>query len=55
LAFLGSIAHARVASLGVQRFGPAGSAADVHSHHRLDADAIAQAALDLLDVEHGRC
>jgi pyruvate dehydrogenase E1 component len=50
LAFLGSAARAPVACLGVQRFGQAGSVADVHSHHRIDACAIVQAALDLIDV-----
>ncbi|MEV0555560.1 MULTISPECIES: hypothetical protein [unclassified Streptomyces] len=38
-----------VSSLGVTRFGQSGSIEDVYRHHRLDADSIVRAAVDLTD------
>ncbi|MCW2679514.1 MAG: Transketolase central region [Frankiales bacterium] len=49
LAFLGTVHRVPVTCLGVQEFGQAGSLADVQRHHGLDAQAVADAALDLLD------
>jgi pyruvate dehydrogenase E1 component len=49
LAFLGTLHRVPVTCLGVQEFGQAGSLADVQRHHGLDAQAVADAALDLLD------
>jgi pyruvate dehydrogenase E1 component len=49
LAFLGTLHRVPVTCLGVQEFGQAGSLADVQRHHGLDARAVVDAALDLLD------
>jgi pyruvate dehydrogenase E1 component len=49
LAFLGTVRGVPVTCLGVQEFGQAGSLADVQRHHGLDAQSVADAALDLLD------
>jgi pyruvate dehydrogenase E1 component len=50
LAFLGAVARSPIDCLGVQELGQAGSLADVHRHHGLDARAVVEAALDLLDI-----
>ena len=49
LAFLATLHGVPVTCLGVQEFGQAGSLADVQRHHGIDAKAVADAALDLLD------
>jgi pyruvate dehydrogenase E1 component len=49
LAFLGTVHRQPVACLGVSELGQAGSLADVHRHHGLDARSVVDAALDLLD------
>jgi pyruvate dehydrogenase E1 component len=49
LAFLAAVAQAPASHLGVQAHGQAGSLADVHHHHGLDAHHITATALDLLD------
>ncbi|UED87951.1 transketolase-like TK C-terminal-containing protein [Streptomyces profundus] len=49
LAFLASIHHVPIRRLGVTRFGQSGSLADVYRHHRIDADSIVRAALDLTE------
>jgi pyruvate dehydrogenase E1 component len=49
LAFLATLHGVPVTCLGVQEFGQAGSLADVQRHHGLDAQAVVDAALDLLD------
>ncbi len=50
LAFLATLHRVPVTCLGVQQFGQAGSLADVQRHHGIDAQAVVEAALDLLDV-----
>ena len=50
LAFLGTVARAPISCLGVSELGQAGSLADVHRYHGLDARSVVEAALDLLDV-----
>ena len=50
LAFLGTVTRVATTCLGVQELGQAGSLADVHRHHGLDARAVVEAALDLVDV-----
>ena len=50
LAFLGTLSGAAITCLGVQELGQAGSLADVHRHHGLDARSVVEAALDLVDV-----
>ena len=47
LAFLANVNRVRTVSLGVTRFGQAGSLEDVYRYHGLDADSIVRAALDL--------
>jgi len=47
LAFLSTINQVPTASLGVTRFGQAGSLDDVYRYHGIDADSIVRAALDL--------
>ncbi len=47
LAFLAGIHQVRASHLGVSRFGQSGDLAQVYRHHRLDADSIISAALDL--------
>ena len=49
LAFLAAVHGSPVTCLGVAELGQAGSLADVHRHHGLDARSVADAALDLLD------
>jgi pyruvate dehydrogenase complex dehydrogenase (E1) component len=49
LAFLATVNRVPVSSLGVTRFGQSGSIEDVYRHHRLDADSIVRAAVDLTD------
>lgn len=47
LAFLATINHVRCATLGVTRFGQAGSLEDVYEYHGIDANSVMRAALDL--------
>ncbi|MEV6608647.1 pyruvate dehydrogenase [Kutzneria sp. NPDC051319] len=47
LAFLATVNRVASISLGVTRFGQAGSLEDVYRYHGLDADSIVRAALDL--------
>lgn len=49
LAFLATVHGVPVTCLGVSEFGQAGALGDVHRHHGLDAGAVVDAALDLLD------
>ena len=49
LAFLGTVTGVPITCLGVSRFGQGGSVEDVHRHHGLDAQAVVEAALDLVD------
>ncbi len=49
LTFLSTINHVRTMSLGVSKFGQAGSLQDVYRYHGIDADSIVAAALDLTD------
>ena len=39
---------ARIACLGVQRFGQSGDLAELYEHHQIDAESVVGAALDLL-------
>ncbi len=48
LSWLGGVIGQRVAPLGVDRFGQTGNLADLYAAYRLDGDAIAQAAVELL-------
>jgi pyruvate dehydrogenase E1 component len=48
LAFLAGVHGARIACLGVQRFGQSGDIAELYAHHEIDAESIVGAALDLL-------
>ena len=48
LAFLSMINNVPVATLGVDGFGQSGALADTYAYHRIDADSIVGAALDLL-------
>ena len=45
LSFLG----ARVACLGVHRFGQSGDIDELYEHHQIDAESVVGAALDLLE------
>ena len=49
LAFLGTVTQTPSTSLGVSVFGQGGSLADVYRAHAIDARAIVEAALDLVD------
>jgi len=49
LAFLATIARVPVTCLGVSAFGQGGGMQEVHQLHGLDAGAVVEAALDLLD------
>jgi pyruvate dehydrogenase E1 component len=49
LAFLAAINQVPSATLGVTRFGQAGSIEDVYRYHGIDTDSIIGAALDLAD------
>jgi pyruvate dehydrogenase E1 component len=49
LAFLATLHGVPVTCLGVSEFGQAGSLADVQRHHGIDAQAVVDAALDLVD------
>jgi pyruvate dehydrogenase E1 component len=49
LAFLGTVTGAPVSCLGVSRFGQAGAVEDLYRLHGIDARAIVEAALDLVD------
>jgi pyruvate dehydrogenase E1 component len=48
LAFLGAIHGSPMTCLGVQDFGQSGEVADLYRHFRIDADAIVDAVLDLM-------
>ncbi len=48
LSWLGSVRGQRVSPLGVERFGQTGDLPDLYDLHRLDAEAIVDAAADLL-------
>ena len=45
LSWLGAVRGQRVSPLGVERFGQTGDLQDLYGLHRLDADAIVDAAL----------
>lgn len=47
LAFLSTIHHVPLRTLGVTRFGQSGSLEEVYRYHRIDTDSIIRAALDL--------
>ncbi|MFD6224379.1 transketolase-like TK C-terminal-containing protein [Nocardia asteroides] len=49
LAFLSTINQVRSASLGVSKFGQAGSLEDVYRYHGIDTDSVVRAALDFTD------
>ena len=49
LAFLGSALGVPVSCLGVSRFGQAGAVDDLYRLHGIDARAVVEAALDLVD------
>jgi pyruvate dehydrogenase E1 component len=49
LAFLAAVTGTPVSCLGVQEFGQAGALADVLELHGIDARAVVEAALDLVD------
>ncbi|CAB5000568.1 unannotated protein [freshwater metagenome] len=49
LAFLATVNGVKAAHLGVTRFGQAGDLASVYRYHGIDAEAVASAALDLLE------
>lgn len=53
LAFLATLHQVPATCLGVSEFGQAGSLGDVYRHHGLDAKAVVDAALDLLDETAG--
>ena len=48
LSWLGGVRGQRVSPLGVERFGQTGDLPDLYDLHRLDAEAIVDAAADLL-------
>ena len=48
LSWLGGVRGHRVSPLGVERFGQTGDLPDLYNLHRLDADAILDAAADLI-------
>ena len=52
LSWLGGVRGQRVSPLGVERFGQTGDLPDLYDLHRLDAEAILDAAADLI-VERG--
>jgi pyruvate dehydrogenase E1 component len=49
LAWLGSVYGAQVVALGVDGFGQSGARADLYRHFGIDADAIAEAAFEVID------
>jgi pyruvate dehydrogenase E1 component len=49
LAFLGGVLGSPVSCLGVSRFGQAGAVGDLYRLHGIDARAVVEAALDLVD------
>jgi pyruvate dehydrogenase E1 component len=49
LAFLAGVNRVPAAHLGVSSFGQSGDLASVLRHHRIDADSIVGATLDLVD------
>lgn len=49
LAFLAGIQQVPATHLGVTRFGQSGDLDSVYRHHRIDADSVVGAALDLVD------
>jgi pyruvate dehydrogenase E1 component len=50
LAFLAGVRGDPIRCLGVTDFGQASDLADAHAVHGIDADSIAEAALDLLHL-----
>jgi pyruvate dehydrogenase E1 component len=48
LAFLATVNHVPLASLGVDQFGQSGSIVDLYRYNGIDTDAIIRAALDLV-------
>jgi pyruvate dehydrogenase E1 component len=50
LAFLGATLGVPVSCLGVSRFGQAGAVEDLYRLHGIDARAVVEAALDLVDA-----
>jgi pyruvate dehydrogenase E1 component len=48
LSWIGSVSGHRVSPLGTERFGQTGDLPDLYRHHRLDVDAIIDAAAELL-------
>lgn len=53
LAFLATLHGVPATGLGASEFGQAGSLPDVQRHHGLDAQAVVDAALDLVDEAGG--
>ncbi len=49
LAFLATIQRVPSIALGVSKFGQSGSLEDMYEYHRIDAEAIVAATLDLID------
>ena len=47
LAFLATVNRVASTSLGVSNFGQVGSLDEVYKYHRIDADSIVGAALDV--------
>ena len=52
LAFLATINGVSATHLGVSGFGQSGDLKSVYRYHRIDADAMVGAALDLVDLNH---
>jgi pyruvate dehydrogenase E1 component len=48
LSWLGSVRGHRVRALGLEGFGQSGDVPDLYRRYRLDADAVLDAAADLL-------
>jgi pyruvate dehydrogenase E1 component len=48
LSWIGGVSGHRVSPLGTERFGQTGDLIDLYRHHRLDSDAIIDAAAELL-------
>ncbi|MBA3810670.1 MAG: transketolase, partial [Caulobacteraceae bacterium] len=48
LSWLGAVRGHRVAALGIDHFGQSGDLPDLYRAHRLDAEAILDAAADVL-------
>jgi pyruvate dehydrogenase E1 component len=54
LSWLGGVRGHRVRPLGVDRFGQTGSLQHLYAHHRLDGEAVIDAAAELLVGEGAR-